>query len=910
MNTGNPNSGNLSGEQLQIVSTLSETFEAARRAKTETPTLECLVLSVDESLREVLLEQLLRIDLSYLDSHNFEAEKESLKERFPEYDTVVDRVAESFADLGETHLFDHGSARCSAFSLNTPSVGPEVISSDDPVGKDFGDYELLEEIARGGMGVVYKARQRGLNRTVALKMIRSGGLAGPEEIQRFHLEAEAAAKLDHPAIVPVYEVGERGGQHYYSMRFVEGESLASAIEDHALTPRNAALLLHSVCDAMAFAHREGVLHRDLKPANIILESRATSSAASTRRSVSSLRVRADGVSDFRQPLITDFGLARASWGESELTSTGQVLGTPSYMPPEQARGETVGPEADIYSAGAVLYASLTGNPPFKGASVMETLQQVLSQEPVSPRQLNPSVDVDLETICLKCLEKSAERRYPTMSELRDDLDRWLDGKPIVARPITLAERSLRWCRRNPAFASLGSIIVVLLVAGTIISSMTAFYMKRLRDEALEQTKKATAAKEKADDLAKESRASLIGLTIATGMNYADAGDHQAAALFYTRAWTEDKDEARDPETHRLRIAAALSKLPTQVGFVVHPQGIREARFHDAGKMLLVRDLSSVARVWNPFTGDQLAVLDHGGGSRLTDVGFSRDGQVAITCGGNSAKIWSCESWKLLRELSHPDRVWMADFDPSGLRLVTACEDGAVRTWNYATGESLSPELDCSTGVTSVQFSPKGDRVVTTDKSGEGTVWEYPSGKQLTEDLPIQIFISRNRQKELRNPPVFYDDGRKMMAYGEGRLRIWETLEWEEIDGLPITASSKGPYLGGFSVTQKGDQVLLGTHLAYGQLFRVAEGKLDPEYASLPTPRQTQQVALSGDGLFAAVASGHNLYVWRTSDAVLLGTIRHADVMSQIEFTKTEEDEILLLSASLDGTVRICRIDSQ
>ena len=294
-------------------------------------------------------------------------------------------------------------------------VQPDA-SSPDRV-RYFGDYELLREIARGGMGVVYRARQVSLNRPVALKMILAGQLAGDDEVKRFHLEAEAAANLDHPGIVPIYEIGEHEGQHFFSMGFVEGTSLAAKVADGPLPPREAATLTMQVAEAVQFAHEKGVIHRDLKPANVLLDAQG-------------------------QPKVTDFGLAKKLQADSGLTHTGQVMGTPSYMPPEQAEGKNVGPAADVYALGAILYCLLTGRPPFQAATPMDTLMQVVGQDPVPVRQLNATVPRDLETICLKCLEKEPRRRYASARALAEDLrsvpggraDRGAAGGPGNGRP--------------------------------------------------------------------------------------------------------------------------------------------------------------------------------------------------------------------------------------------------------------------------------------------------------------------------------------------------------------------------------------------------------------------------------------------------------------------------------------------
>ena len=281
----------------------------------------------------------------------------------------------------------------------------------------FGDYELIEEIARGGMGVVFKARQLTLKRTVALKMILAGRFAGSEDVERFRTEAEAAAQLDHPGIVPIYEIGTHENQHYFSMGYVEGKSLAQQVSESPLAPYDAAELMQKVCDAMDYAHRRGVIHRDLKPANILLDKSG-------------------------QPKVTDFGLAKKTEADNHLTATGQILGTPAFMPPEQAAGKTnLGPLADVYSLGAVLYCLLTGRPPFQAASPVETLLQVLEQQPVVPRRLIPSIPVDLESICMKCLEKDSGLRYSSARELAEDLSRFLNGEPVQADASSTLKRA-------------------------------------------------------------------------------------------------------------------------------------------------------------------------------------------------------------------------------------------------------------------------------------------------------------------------------------------------------------------------------------------------------------------------------------------------------------------------------------
>jgi serine/threonine protein kinase len=355
-----------------------------------------------------------------------------------------------------------------------PTGLSSVAESHAPCSGLFGDYELDHEIARGGMGVVYKARQISLNRVVAIKMILARQLANQEDVQRFRAEAQAAACLKHPNIVAIHEVGEVAGQHFFSMDFIDGPSLSECVREHPLHPRVAAQLMQTIAGAVHYAHQQGILHRDLKPSNVLLEPREVRGKDPVRDRQQFSTMLSSGSQHLvlsSRPVVTDFGLAKRIEGGSNLTSPGQILGTPSYMPPEQAaaRHDELGAASDVYALGAILYELVTGRAPFRAQTALDTLVQVLESEPVSPRLLNRSIPRDLETICMKCLEKESRRRYATAQQLADDLGRFCAGEPIIARAISPIERTWRWCLRRPAWAAMiaaCAIATVLICSGS------------------------------------------------------------------------------------------------------------------------------------------------------------------------------------------------------------------------------------------------------------------------------------------------------------------------------------------------------------------------------------------------------------------------------------------------------------
>ena len=601
----------------------------------------------------------------------------------------------------------------------------------------FGDYELIEEIARGGMGVVYAARQVSLNRIVALKMILSGSLASKADVQRFRAEAEAAANLRHPNIVAIYEIGEHEGRHYFSMEFIEGKDLSELTRGLPLPPHRAAGYVQTIAEAVHHAHVQGTLHRDLKPSNVLVDERD-------------------------QPHVTDFGLATRLDGGSELTVSGQILGTPAYMPPEQVAGrrEAMGPASDVYSLGAILYQLLTGRPPFAAGTMEETLRQVIELEPAAPRLLNAGTPRDLETICLKCLAKEPHRRYATAHELADDLGRFRRGEPIHARPSSAAEKGWRWCRRHPAVATLTITVAVLLLAMAFTSTWAALRIGSARD-----------AERSQHELA-EDRLDLIELQRAEGWFAADQTTRALAGLGrLLRAHPTNRLAAA-----RLMFALAQQDIPLPLGQpLAHAVAVDAAEFSADGRRVVTLS-SNVARVWNAETGEPLTPpLRHE--TNLLSARFSLDGERLMVLTTNSVHVWAVAGARSLVTLTSTGVVHNARFSRDGRRIVIVDglrDEGAARVWSLENAQPITERLGRQTWVLDADFSPDGQQLVTAAYDYTALIWDLRTGRTQTY---------RIAQGALLHSAQFSSDGRSVVTASADRtVRVWDCDS-----GAPLTA---------------------------------------------------------------------------------------------------------------------------
>jgi WD40 repeat protein/predicted Ser/Thr protein kinase len=808
-----------------------------------------------------------------------------------------------------------------------PGAGPPVSRA----GWFFGNYELLEEIGRGGMGVIYKARQAGLDRLVAVKMILGGHFASRESVQRFQAEAQTAAKLQHPNIVALHEVGEHEGQHFFSMDFVEGRSLAELVREQPLSPARAARYVQRLAEAIHFAHTRGILHRDLKPSNILID--------------------ADD-----QPRITDFGLAKQLQGDGGITLTGQVLGSPNYMPPEQAtgKGAAIGPWSDVYSLGAILYQLLTGRGPFVADTVEQTLQQVLHNEPVAPRTLIPGVPRDLETICLKCLEKEPPRRYGTAQELADELGCFREGKPIRARAMGPFGKSWRWARRNPVVTGLGCLAVVLFMAG--LSGILAQW-RRAEGHANREVAQRQRAEQTLRQLELQHAEELL------------EQDQAADALAYL-ARALKKNPANEAAAHRIVSALsqrsfALPVTPT----MRHEAAVNAVEFSPDGNRLATASADNTARIWDATTGHPITgPLRHS--NEVTCVRFSPDGKRLITASADkTARVWDALTGEpLTHPLAHEDQVVVAEFSPDGLKIVTGSLDKTARIWSATDGRRLGEPIPHGDRIVSAHFSsdgatvlsasftdglvqlshadssrllhkflvggwvesarlsPDGQRVIVASYQQFARLLEAGSGKEIatlrhhdvindavfSPDGELVATVSRDRRALLWDARTgelvmelprhltwiesvaFSRDGLRLLTR-ENSDHVWV---WDILTGEKITEPlQSGGLLRDARFSPDGKKLVVAAADGTVHVRNISSGKAQPLWLDPTSDSHQCEFSHDGEQLVTGSQDGA-VTVWNARQCVLLRTFKHDSIVTSVQFSP---DGKKVLSGSTDNT---------
>jgi eukaryotic-like serine/threonine-protein kinase len=788
---------------------------------------------------------------------------------------------------------------------------PETIggfeATSDGVGtmlRYFGDYELLEEIARGGMGVVYKAKQVSLNRMVGLKMILAGQFASAVEVQRFRSEAEAAANLDHPNIVPIYEIGEHEGQQYFSMKLIgPGKRRAD------LGVKESVRITALVARAVHHAHQRGILHRDLKPGNILFD-------------------------EIGDPHVADFGLAKRVGGDSGTTRSGAIVGTPSYMAPEQARAEKVLTTAvDVYSLGAILYEWLTGQPPFRGDDVLTTLSMVANDEPARPRSLNALIDRDLETICLKCLEKEPDKRFATADALADELDRYLAGEPILARPVGTPERLMRWCRRKPALAGASGLAAFGVLLALVVFAGAFFMVSDALDQETIERKNATAsavAAKLSEEKAKES-AAVAKLAEGKAKDSAEeAGsqkkqaEHQLAVAelrLYAgklaqaqREWQDNNvpramellEECqwnlRNVEHRHLSSLCSANQTSAKRAFLGHTQPVISVAISADGKYIVSGTIQrpgagndpSEVKIWDAEKGVEILSLPKHTGD-VTSVAFSPDRKRVLSVTDNQLTVKVSDAktgQELLTFKAHAARVRSVAFSAGGNRILSGGRSGVdlldafrgdhlcdeVKVWNADKGQELLT-LKGHGAVGSVAVSADGQRIV----SGSGNVvmvWDAEKR---------QAILTFHGHKGAVASVALSADGKRIVSGGgwravqegkPGEVKVWDADTGKEI----FSWTGYTREVRGVAISADGKRVVSGSWDRTVTVWDVEQGK------ELQTIKGASGiVALSPDGKRVAGATFENtVFVW------------DADTGKELHVLKGNKDVVLGVAFSADG----------
>ena len=856
------------------------------------PRLEEFLPQAEAADQPWLLRELLRLEVFYRGRSGETPTAEEYRRRLPDHAALIEEAFAALptADPHATRYSDTPAVADPHATRYSDTPAAEAPSSRLP--RRFGGYELLEEIGHGGMGVVYKARQFSPERLVALKVIRAGQLADEEDVRRFRQEADEAARLDHPNIVPVYEVGEQDGLHFFTMKLVEGGGLDKHLERYRNDPKAAARLTATAARAVHHAHQRQLLHRDLKPGNILLDAAG-------------------------QPHVADFGLAKRMEGDgAAMTRSNAIVGTPEYMAPEQASGEKrLTTAIDVYALGGVLYALLAGRPPFQAKAPLDVLMKVVSEAPAPPSKVRPGAPHDLETICLKCLVKEPAKRYGSAEALAEDLERWLKGEPVRGRPVGRLERAWMWYRRNPVVANLTAVVAGLVVSAAVAAAVAAVYFQQLAGSEANARRDVQDAKGKLEaalgketvlagenlDLANREHAAQVNAVdrlerqyVGAGARLLDGNDLLGSLPWFTEALRLREKEPEAQAVHRVRLAAVLRQAPVPVHTWFPEGGVNDAEFSPDGKLVITAGQDGAVRIWDTVTGQTVGTLLKPKGERgLQPI------RPEWRRGLADRRAWAVDEPLAMPASPFPDgRVYQATFSPDGRRIVMVSDDCCGRVWDAVTGRASAPGLDHSDSLgwysphNRACFSPDGRWVATAGQQGHGWIGDAETGKPLGKPLKHGGWI---------NDVSFNPAGDRLLTASEdGTVRLWEAPS-----GEPVGTSLVHPAAVTHARFSPDGRRILSTCLDLACVWDVTAGKL----AASPMIHQStvNDAVFSPDGRLAATAcSDGNARIWDTDRGLLLTRpLPHTSPPQRVVFSP--DGRWLAVSCS-DGTVCVWDVD--